>query len=174
VAKKMVFEDEARQPLAAGVSKLARAVTSTLGPRGRNAVLDKGWGAPKITKDGVTVAEDIELVDPDENLGAQLVKEAASKTNDVAGDGTTTATVLAEGGVDPSAAARRTHQLWFEGEHIEATIYDRHKLLAGNVVTGPAVVAEMDSTTLVLPGHAATVHPSGSLLIRPIDSGSED
>lgn len=92
----MVFEDEARQPLAAGVSKLARAVTSTLGPRGRNAVLDKGWGAPKITKDGVTVAEDIELVDPDENLGAQLVKEAASKTNDVAGDGTTTATVLAE------------------------------------------------------------------------------
>ncbi|NLG22629.1 MAG: hydantoinase/oxoprolinase family protein [Actinomycetales bacterium] len=84
------------------------------------------------------------------------------------------ATVLAEGGVDPSAAARRTHQLWFEGEHIEATIYDRHKLLAGNVVTGPAVVAEMDSTTLVLPGHAATVHPSGSLLIRPIDSGSED
>ncbi|MDI9444326.1 MAG: TCP-1/cpn60 chaperonin family protein, partial [Planctomycetota bacterium] len=96
MAKKMVFEDEARQPLAAGVSKLARAVTSTLGPRGRNAVLDKGWGAPKITKDGVTVAEDIELVDPDENLGAQLVKEAASKTNDVAGDGTTTATVLAE------------------------------------------------------------------------------
>jgi chaperonin GroEL len=92
----MVFEDEARQPLAAGVSKLARAVTSTLGPRGRNAVLDKGWGAPKITKDGVTVAEDIELVDPNENLGAQLVKEAASKTNDIAGDGTTTATVLAE------------------------------------------------------------------------------
>ncbi|MCA9100785.1 MAG: chaperonin GroEL [Planctomycetales bacterium] len=92
----MVFEDEARQALAAGVSKLARAVRSTLGPRGRNAVLDKGWGSPKVTKDGVTVAEDIELEDPNENLGAQLVKEAASKTNDVAGDGTTTATVLAE------------------------------------------------------------------------------
>src|SRR5580692_13179938 len=91
----MVFDDEARQPLLAGVSKLARAVGSTLGPRGRNAVLDKGWGAPKVTKDGVTVAEDIELDDPYENLGAQLVKEAASKTNDVAGDGTTTATVLA-------------------------------------------------------------------------------
>src|SRR5262245_14626047 len=87
VAKQMVFDDEARQPLAAGVSKLARAVRSTLGPRGRNAVLDKGWGSPKITKDGVTVAEDIELEDPFENLGAQLVKEAASKTNDVAGDG---------------------------------------------------------------------------------------
>ncbi|MEM6331320.1 MAG: TCP-1/cpn60 chaperonin family protein, partial [Planctomycetota bacterium] len=97
MAKQMVFEDDARKPLAAGVTKLAKAVRSTLGPRGRNAVLDKGWGSPKVTKDGVTVAEDIELDDPYENLGAQLVKEAASKTNDVAGDGTTTATVLAEG-----------------------------------------------------------------------------
>jgi chaperonin GroEL len=92
----MVFDDAARQPLAAGVSKLASAVVSTLGPRGRNAVLDKGWGAPKVTKDGVTVAKEIDLDDPYENLGAQLVKEAASKTNDVAGDGTTTATLLAE------------------------------------------------------------------------------
>src|SRR5580693_4922799 len=92
----MVFDDEARQPLLAGVSKLAKAVRSTLGPRGRNAVLDKGWGAPKVTKDGVTVAEDIELEDPFENMGVQLVKEAASKTSDIAGDGTTTATVLAE------------------------------------------------------------------------------
>ena len=92
----MVFDDAARQPLAAGVSKLACAVVSTLGPRGRNAVLDKGWGAPKVTKDGVTVAKEIDLDDPYENLGAQLVKEAASKTNDVAGDGTTTATLLAE------------------------------------------------------------------------------
>ncbi|HEY2147028.1 MAG TPA: TCP-1/cpn60 chaperonin family protein, partial [Pirellulales bacterium] len=96
MAKQIVFDDEARQPLMAGVSKLAKAVRSTLGPRGRNAVLDKGWGSPKVTKDGVTVAEDIDLEDPFENLGAQLVKEAASKTNDVAGDGTTTATVLAE------------------------------------------------------------------------------
>ncbi len=117
MAKQMVFEDEARQPLAAGVSKLARAVISTLGPRGRNAVLDKGWGAPKVTKDGVTVAEEISLDDPYENLGAQLVKEAASKTSKVAGDGTTTATVLAEGiyreglkmvaaGADPMSLAR--------------------------------------------------------------------
>jgi chaperonin GroEL len=113
----MVFDDEARQPLATGVAKLAKAVRSTLGPRGRNAVLDKGWGSPKITKDGVTVAEDIELDDPYENLGAKLVKEAASKTNDVAGDGTTTATVLAEAiykeglrmiaaGADPMALSR--------------------------------------------------------------------
>ena len=121
MAKQMVFEDDARNPLAIGVSKLARAVISTLGPRGRNAVLDKGWGAPKVTKDGVTVAEDIDLDDPYENLGAQLVKEAASKTNDVAGDGTTTATVLAEAiyreglkmvaaGADPMALSRGIHK----------------------------------------------------------------
>src|SRR6201993_5576044 len=95
-AKQLTYSEDARQKLLTGASKLARAVRSTLGPRGRNAVLDKGWGSPKVTKDGVTVAEDIELDDPFENLGAQLVKEAASKTNDVAGDGTTTATVLAE------------------------------------------------------------------------------
>ena len=95
-AKQLTYSDEARQKLLAGVSKLARAVRSTLGPRGRNAVLDKGWGSPTVTKDGVTVAEEIELTDPYENMGAQLVKEAASKTSDVAGDGTTTATVLAE------------------------------------------------------------------------------
>src|SRR4051794_20628641 len=95
-AKQLTYSDEARQKLLAGVSKLARAVRCTLGPRGRNAVLDKGWGSPTITKDGVTVAEEIELNDPYENMAAQLVKEAASKTSDVAGDGTTTATVLAE------------------------------------------------------------------------------
>ncbi|HUS39977.1 MAG TPA: chaperonin GroEL, partial [Pirellulales bacterium] len=117
MAKKMVFDDDARQSLAAGISKLARAVGSTLGPRGRNAVLDKGWGSPKVTKDGVTVAEDIDLEDPNENLGVQLVKEAATKTNDVAGDGTTTATILAEAifkeglkmiaaGADPMALSR--------------------------------------------------------------------
>ncbi|HOP77688.1 MAG TPA: TCP-1/cpn60 chaperonin family protein, partial [Thermogutta sp.] len=96
MAKQLVFDQSARQALAQGVSKLSMAVKATLGPRGRNAVLDKGWGSPKITKDGVTVAEDIDLEDPNENLAARLVREAASKTNDVAGDGTTTATVLAE------------------------------------------------------------------------------
>src|SRR5689334_4658037 len=95
-SKQLVYADEARQRLLGGVSKLARAVRATLGPRGRNAVLDKGWGSPNVTKDGVTVAEEIELQDPYENMGAQLVKEAASKTSDIAGDGTTTATVLAE------------------------------------------------------------------------------
>ncbi|HEX4073471.1 MAG TPA: chaperonin GroEL [Planctomycetaceae bacterium] len=96
MAKLLSFDEEARKSLLEGVTKLTKAVSSTLGPRGRNAVLDKGWGAPKVTKDGVTVAEDIELEDKFENMGVQLVKEAASKTSDVAGDGTTTATVLAE------------------------------------------------------------------------------
>src|SRR5436305_8200947 len=95
-AKMLAFDIEARKALLAGVTKLARAVKATLGPRGRNAVIDKGWGSPNVTKDGVTVAEEIELECPYENMGAQLVKEAASKTSDVAGDGTTTATVLAE------------------------------------------------------------------------------
>src|SRR5688500_11305301 len=95
-AKMMAFDIEARKALLEGVSKPARAVKVTLGPRGRNAVIDKGWGAPNITKDGVTVAEEVELSDKYENIGAKLVKEAASKTSDVAGDGTTTATVLAE------------------------------------------------------------------------------
>src|SRR6202162_5583777 len=115
--KQLSDSDEPRQKLLAGISKLARAVASTLGPRGRNAVIDKGWGVPNVTKDGVTVAEEIELECPYENMGAQLVKEAASKTSDVAGDGTTTATILAEAiyreglkniaaGADPMALAR--------------------------------------------------------------------
>jgi len=95
-AKQMVYDQEARERILAGACKLARAVKCTLGPRGRTAVLDKGYGSPKVTKDGVTVAEDIELKNRYENLGAQLLKEAASKTGDDAGDGTTTATVLAE------------------------------------------------------------------------------
>ncbi|MCH2101325.1 MAG: chaperonin GroEL [Planctomycetes bacterium] len=93
--KQLTFDTDAREAVLAGVEKLAKAVVSTLGPKGRCAVLDKSWGGPLITKDGVTVARDIELPDKSENLGAQLVKEAASKTNDRAGDGTTTATLLA-------------------------------------------------------------------------------
>ncbi|MHC4778791.1 MAG: chaperonin GroEL, partial [Planctomycetota bacterium] len=96
MAKQLTYYADARASLAEGVKKLARAVKATLGPKGRTAVLDKGWGAPTVTKDGVTVAEEVELEDKFENMGAQMVKEAASKTSDVAGDGTTTATVLAE------------------------------------------------------------------------------
>ncbi len=96
MAKQIVFEDVARKKLQAGVDALANAVKTTLGPKGRNVALDKKWGSPTVTHDGVTVAKEIELEDPFENMGAQLLKEAATKTNDVAGDGTTTATVLAQ------------------------------------------------------------------------------
>jgi chaperonin GroEL len=95
-AKQLVFDEAARQTLLKGVQKLAKAVTATLGPKGRNVVLDKKFGSPTVTKDGVTVAKEIELEDPYENMGAQMVREVASKTSDAAGDGTTTATVLAE------------------------------------------------------------------------------
>src|SRR2546427_6180794 len=94
-AKLLKFSEEARRALEAGVDKLADAVSITLGPKGQNVVLDKKWGAPTITNDGVTIAKEIELEDSWENMGAQLTKEVATKTNDVAGDGTTTATVLA-------------------------------------------------------------------------------
>jgi chaperonin GroEL len=96
MAKQLAFEEDARRRLKVGVDILAEAVKTTLGPKGRNVALDKKWGAPTITHDGVTVAKEIELEDPYENMGAQLLKEAATKTNDVAGDGTTTATVLAQ------------------------------------------------------------------------------
>ena len=95
-AKQLQFGEDARRGVLAGVTKLSRAVKATLGPKGRNVVIDKKWGAPTVTKDGVTVAKEIELEDKYENMGAQMVKEVASKTSDVAGDGTTTATVLAE------------------------------------------------------------------------------
>ena len=96
MAKEITFETSARDKIKKGVDKLADAVKVTLGPKGRNVILDKKFGAPTVTKDGVTVAKEIELKDPIENMGAQMVKEVASKTADAAGDGTTTATVLAQ------------------------------------------------------------------------------
>ena len=140
MAKLMHFDEDARANLLAGIGKLARAVGSTLGPRGRNAVLEKGWGSPKVTKDGVTVAEDVDLEDPFENMGVQLVKEAASKTSDVAGDGTTTATILAEAifkeglkfiaaGADPMSLSRGIRKA------VDAVVEDIKKMakpVAGN------------------------------------------
>src|SRR4051795_3862410 len=104
-AKEVKFRDSARHRIVAGVNILADAVKVTLGPKGRNVVLDKSWGAPTVTKDGVTVAKEIELADKFENMGAQMLREVASKTSDVAGDGTTTATVLAQGIVREGAKA---------------------------------------------------------------------
>src|SRR5213596_3844061 len=95
-AKQLIFDEEARQALKRGIDALAEAVKATLGPKGRNVVIDKKFGSPTVTKDGVTVAKEIELADACENMGAQMVREVASKTSDDAGDGTTTATLLAE------------------------------------------------------------------------------
>src|SRR5213075_1602954 len=117
MAKQIVYSENSRQAILRGVNQLADAVKVTLGPKGRNVVLEKKFGGPNVNKDGVTVAKEIELKDPLENMGAQMVKEVASKTNDVAGDGTTTATVLAEAifeeglknvtaGADPIAVKR--------------------------------------------------------------------
>src|SRR5574340_264223 len=108
-AKLLLYDEDARKALERGVERVASAVRVTLGPKGRSVVLEKKWGSPTITKDGVTVAKEIELEDPYENMGAQLVKEVASKTNDAAGDGTTTATVLAHAivkdGIDKAVEA---------------------------------------------------------------------
>ena len=128
--KELAFEIEARKSLLTGVEKLAAAVKSTLGPRGRNAVIDKSWGGPTVTKDGVTVAEEIELADKIENMGAQLVKEAASKTSDKAGDGTTTSTVLAEA-------------LFREGFKQIAAGVDSNALVRGMKKAVEAVVADI-------------------------------
>src|SRR6188768_1543852 len=96
MSKQITYSDHSRQAILRGVNQLAEAVKVTLGPRGRNVVLEKKFGGPTITKDGVTVAKEVELSDPLENMGAQMVREVASKTSDLAGDGTTTATVLAQ------------------------------------------------------------------------------
>ena len=96
MAKDIIFSNEARESLKRGVDALSDAVKVTLGPKGRNVIIEKSYGAPQVTKDGVTVAKEIELKDPIENMGAQMLKEVASRTNDIAGDGTTTATILAQ------------------------------------------------------------------------------
>src|SRR5438094_7822955 len=96
MAKQLVFTDEARKKLKSGIDTMANAVKTTLGPKGRNVAVDKKFGSPTVTHDGVTVAREVELEDPFENMGAQLLKEAATKTNDIAGDGTTTSVVLAQ------------------------------------------------------------------------------
>src|SRR5678815_4669569 len=95
-AKDLIFEESARRQLKNGIDALAQSVRVTLGPRGRNVAIDKKWGPPTVTHDGVTVAKEIELENPFQNMGAQMLKQAATKTNDVAGDGTTTATILAQ------------------------------------------------------------------------------
>jgi chaperonin GroEL len=140
MVKQLVFENDAREAVLRGVAKLAKAVVSTLGPRGRNAVLDKGWGGPTVTKDGVTVAEEIELEDRYENMGAKLVKEAASKTSDVAGDGTTTATLLA-------------HAICEEGMKYLTAGANHAELIKGIRAAADALVAELQRMKRAVPGN---------------------
>ena len=122
-AKQLVFAEEARRRLQRGMDLLATAVVTTLGPKGRNVAMDRKFGSPTITHDGVTVAKEIELEDPFENMGAQLLKEAATKTNDIAGDGTTTSTVLAHSIVhrrhEEPGRRRQPHaaQAWHRSRH---------------------------------------------------------
>src|ERR1700690_3590646 len=132
-AKQLQFDESARHALLRGVEKLAKAVKTTLGPSGRNVILDKKFGSPTVTKDGVTVAKEIELEDPYENMGAQLVREVASKTSDVAGDGTTTATVLAEsifreGLRNVTAGANPTSLQRGIGKAVEAVVAELAKI----------------------------------------------
>ena len=142
-AKMLVFDEEARRHLEKGVNAVAAAVKATLGPRGRNVVLAKKWGSPTITKDGVTVAKEIELEQPYENMGAQLLREVASKTNDVAGDGTTTATVLAEAIVEEglkNVAAGANPMLIKRGiEKAVAAVVEEVKKMAKPVDTKQAI-----------------------------------
>ena len=136
MAKIITFDEEARRALERGMNKLADAVRVTLGPKGRNVVLDKKWGAPTITNDGVSIAKDIDLEDPFEKIGADLVKEVAKKTDDVAGDGTTTATVLAwamvrEGLKNVAAGANPMSLKKGIEAAVEAAVKSLHDLTAG-------------------------------------------
>jgi chaperonin GroEL len=152
-AKQLKYKDEAQQLLLSGINKLTDAVATTLGPRGRNVAIDKKWGAPTVLHDGVSVAKEIELKDPYENMGAQLIKEAASKTNDVAGDGTTTATVLAQAVVTAglkAMAAGANPMMIRTGLHkgtdlIVNELMKMKKDVSGNAVEQVATISAADS-----------------------------
>src|SRR5512147_970680 len=169
-AKQLAYDEAARRSLKRGMDILAEAVKTTLGPKGRNVALDKKWGAPTVTHDGVTVAKDVELKDPFENMGAQLLKEAATKTNDVAGDGTTTATVLAQSivneGLRNVAAGANPMQI-------------KHGLDRG----GQAVVEEIKRMSIPVQGkddiaHIASISAAdseiGDLIAEVIDKVGKD
>src|SRR5947199_2703342 len=156
MARQTTYGDESRQSILRGVNRLADAVRVTLGPRGRNVVLDKKYGAPLITKDGVTVAKEIELKEPLENMGAQMVKEVASKTSDVAGDGTTTATVLAQAifregvktvaaGANPMAVKRGIERAV---EVAVEKIKELSKPVKGEMIAQVATVSANNDTTI--------------------------
>src|SRR5579864_4822389 len=155
-AKEIVYTENARKLILAGVNTLADAVRVTLGPRGRNVVIEKSWGAPTITKDGVTVAKEIELENRFENMGAQMVREVASKTSDSAGDGTTTATVLAqsiyrEGAKNVAAGANPMDvKRWIEKavEALTAELKKMSKPVSGNMVAQVGAISANNDETI--------------------------
>ncbi len=170
MAKQISFSEDARRHLKVGVDILANAVKTTLGPKGRNVALDKKWGAPTITHDGVTVAKEIELFDPFENMGAQLLKEAATKTNDIAGDGTTTATVLAQAIVT-------------EGLKNVAAGANPMLLKRGIELAAEAVAASIRENSIEVKGHDDIAHVAsisaadsaiGDLIAEVMDKGGKD
>ena len=155
-AKEVKFSSDARDRMLRGIDILASAVRVTLGPKGRNVVLDKSFGAPRITKDGVTVAKEIELGDKFENMGAQMVREVASKTSDIAGDGTTTATVLAAAAISPAssrtmsqaAATPITHASWVVvASTLSSSSLTRHNHSTATPTAAPATRARASCTS---------------------------
>src|ERR1700730_13513386 len=156
MAKQITYGEQSRQGILRGVNQLADAVKVTLGPKGRNVVIDKKYGSPTITKDGVTVAKEIDLKDPLENMGAQMVREVASKTSDTAGDGTTTATVLAQAiyregaknvaaGANPMDVKRGTEK---EEEALTAALKKMAKPVSGNMVAQVGTIAANNDETI--------------------------
>src|SRR3990167_2131751 len=162
MAKQLLFHEEARHSLKRGIDALADAVKITLGPKGRNVVLDKKFGAPTITNDGVTIAKDIELEDPFENIGAQLAKEIASKTNDVAGDGTTTATVLDPAigdmigevmekvGKDGVITVEESKGIQTDVEYVEGMAFDRGYISPYFVTNPEKMEAEIEDAYILI------------------------
>ncbi len=148
MAKQIAFNEDARRRLKVGVDTLANAVRTTLGPKGRNVALDKKFGAPTVTHDGVTVAKEIELEDPYENMGAQLLKEAATKTNDIAGDGTTTATVLAQAIVNEglkNVAAGANAMMLKQGIELGAAQVSEYLKTQAKQISGKQEIAQVAS-----------------------------
>src|ERR1700724_753209 len=178
--KQIVYNEDARHALMRGVNKLADAVKVTLGPKGRNVVIDKKFGSPTITKDGVTVAKEIDVPDPVENLGARMVREVASKTSDIAGDGTTTATVLAQAivregaknvaaGANPMGLKRGIEKAV---EALTAELKKMAKPVSGNMVAQVGTISANNDETIgkIIADAMATVAKDGVITVEEAKS----